>query len=357
MIGRLFEGLTPLIPSLKSEKRPIFLYGMGDGAEKINAYLAAHGIVPEGVAASADFVRGQSFLGKKVVSVESAVAQRGECCFVLCFGLEEDRHAVLDPIVKSGSRVVSPDIPVFGPGAKDAEFIKANEARFERLFSMLADGLSARVLEAVLRYDYTGDPYMLELENADEPPEGFYDRDGIHIDVGAYDGDTAVNYIERGGKGEVYAFEPDKASFRRLAANAARYKRIKPYNLLVGDVNGKTLFSSGRGRASHAGEGNGEVDCVTVDGFFGFTNTASAAPPVASIKIDAEGMDERVICGAANTIYCCRTNVCAAVYHRVDDLLTIPFLLKAYDQKYKFHLRKKACVPAWDVFLYAARDI
>ena len=62
IIDRVLE-LESVSERLKKEKRPIFLYGMGDGAEKIYSYLSAHGVTIQGIVASDGFLRGQSFLG------------------------------------------------------------------------------------------------------------------------------------------------------------------------------------------------------------------------------------------------------------------------------------------------------
>ena len=72
MIRETVEALPSLIDTLKNEERKIFLYGMGNGAEKIYAYLIGHGIEIDGVVASDGFVRGQDFLGFKVISITEA---------------------------------------------------------------------------------------------------------------------------------------------------------------------------------------------------------------------------------------------------------------------------------------------
>ena len=51
---------------LKADKRPIFIYGMGDGALKIMSVFREKGITVSGVFASDDFVRGHSFEGYHV---------------------------------------------------------------------------------------------------------------------------------------------------------------------------------------------------------------------------------------------------------------------------------------------------
>ncbi|MBO4452674.1 MAG: FkbM family methyltransferase, partial [Clostridia bacterium] len=328
MTNGIIKGLTPLIDSLREEKRPVFLYGMGNGAEKVFEYLTDKGIGIKGVVASDAFVRGQSFLGHRVKTIREAEEEYGKLCLALCFGLEEDRHEFLDPPRERGHRIVSPNLPVYGEGCLDADFIKENADRFDRLFDMLADAASKEVLSSVLRYCYTGDPDHLEIANAGDAPSGFYRRKGIHIDVGAYDGDTVKEFISAKGEdcGKIFAFEPDPYAFRKLKAGVGSLEGVTCVNSAVGGKNGEVNFSFGKGRATSADQSGRDVSkCVTVDGFFGFNDISSSSEPVGTIKIDAEGMDEEVICGAANTLYCCKTSVCTAVYHRADDLINLPF--------------------------------
>ena len=53
-------------PRLQEEKRPIVLYGMGDGADKILRQFERLGIQAAAVFASDEFVRGHSFRGFRV---------------------------------------------------------------------------------------------------------------------------------------------------------------------------------------------------------------------------------------------------------------------------------------------------
>ena len=52
--------------AIKEEKRPIFIYGMGNGALKIMSVFKQYGIPLAGIFASDDFVRGHEFEGYKV---------------------------------------------------------------------------------------------------------------------------------------------------------------------------------------------------------------------------------------------------------------------------------------------------
>ena len=68
---------------LRTTERPLVLYGMGNGADKILTQLAALGKKPAGIFASPEFVRGQSFHGLTVQTYEALRQQLGDFVIVL----------------------------------------------------------------------------------------------------------------------------------------------------------------------------------------------------------------------------------------------------------------------------------
>lgn len=356
MIKEIVLPLCSVCDTLKEEKRPIFLYGMGNGAEKIYAYLVANGIKITGVVASDGFVRGQSFLGFDVLPISRAESDYGELCLVLCFGVEGEKSRFLREIAKK-HRLVSPNLPVFGDGACDKKFILDNIEQFEKVYSCLADDESREIFLSLLKYNVTGDIEYLDGNNRFASPSAFYDHTKRHIDVGAYDGDTVCEFVSHNGNySDIVAFEPDGNTYKKLLNNTSGYRSVICENKAVAQRDGVLAFSAGNGRASHVGEGDGEIDCISIDSYCGFTHIKADGIEVGSIKIDAEGMDEAVIFGAVNTIYCCKPHISVALYHRFDDIIKLPLLLKKHYHKYKFYLRKKEYVPAWDVFIYAINE-
>ena len=63
---------------LKKENRPIVLYGMGDGADKILKVFESYGIKASGVFASDEFVRGHDFAGFPVRTLAQTIEVFGE---------------------------------------------------------------------------------------------------------------------------------------------------------------------------------------------------------------------------------------------------------------------------------------
>ena len=355
-IEDIIRPLSPLEETLKKESRPIFLYGMGNGAEKVFAWLSEKGIKIKGVVASDGFVRGQSFLGFEVLEISKAKKLFGDLCLVLCFGLEGEKSHFLRELSQN-HRILSPNLPVFGDGICDKEFILENIEKFQKVFDSLADNISKDIFLSLLKYNVTGELKFLENSFWYEAPEEFFNHDKRHIDIGAYDGDTALEFASKSNDySDIVAFEPDPNTFKKLLKNTSQIRDLKGENLAVCEKNGRIAFNSGCGRASHCGEGDGEIGCVSIDEYCGFKHIAAEGVPVGSIKIDAEGMDEEVIFGSVNTIYCCKPNLSVALYHRFDDLIKLPLLLKKHNHKYKFYLRRKEYIPAWDIFLYAINE-
>ena len=352
IIDRVLE-LESVSERLKKEKRPIFLYGMGDGAEKIYAYLSRFGIEIKGVVASDGFVRGQSFLGFTVMPISKAEAEFGSLCLVLCFGLEGEKCRFLKELGEK-HLLVSPNIPVFGDGACDKNFIAENKEKFQRVYDLMADDASKEMFVSLLKYNVSGDVSYIWGNNLWDAPQEFYNHSKRHIDIGAYDGDTVSEYVlHNKDYSDIIAFEPDKISFNKLSKNPLGIRNLTAVNAAAGAKKGLIAFDSGKGRASHCGEGEGFIDCETVDNYCGFTHIHAKGTEVGSIKIDAEGMDKEVIYGAVNTIYVCKCHLSVALYHRAEDYIDLPLLLRKHNPNYKFYLRKKEYVPSWDVFLYA----
>ncbi len=356
MIRETVEALPSLIDALHNEDRKIFLYGMGNGAEKIYAYLTSKDIEISGVVASDGFVRGQDFLGFKVISITEASECYGSLCLILCFGLEGEKSHFLADIAKK-HRILSPNLPVFGDGACDKDFILENIESFEKVYEILADEESKEIFLNLLKYNVTGEISFLEKGKTLDCPKEFYNHEKRHIDVGAYDGDTVLEFVEHSDKySDIIAFEPDYLTFRHFKKNTESIRDCIGINAAVGRYDGKVSFASGGGRASHCEkDGDNLIDCVSIDKFCEFKHIDAKGVPVGSIKIDAEGMDEDVICGAVNTIYCCKPHLAVALYHRAGDLIDLPLLIRKHYHKYEFYLRKKEYVPAWDIFLYAIK--
>ena len=70
---------------LRRTKKPIVLYGMGNGADKILDWCVENSVQVQGVFASDEFVRGQQFRGFTVERYDALRARLGnDLCYRLC---------------------------------------------------------------------------------------------------------------------------------------------------------------------------------------------------------------------------------------------------------------------------------
>lgn len=360
MANDLFGGLCSLPDTLKTAGLPVYLYGMGDGADKALAYLEAHGISPRGVFASDGFVRpGAYFRSFPVETLAEVEKREGKIAAILCFGTEGEEAARLLPPLMEKHLLRVPPFAVYGDGLLDRERLAARKIDAERVYGWLSDELSRALFRDVLAFQMTGDPAFLfsHWEGADLPPRAYFSHDGLHLDVGAYDGETAREYLSRNSRCKgVWAFEPNEASFRKLST-ATDPAKVRPFHVACGDRDGFAPLSTSHGRGTHVGEGERQVRICKLDTLCGYsTVNATGGEAVGSLHIDAEGEDANVLYGSVNLITSCRPAIGVSAYHRAEDLFDLPLLLKRLCYRSELYFRKKPCVPAWDTEFYLVPD-
>ena len=221
---------------LRREGKPLVLYGMGDGAEKINAVLESKGMHITAVFASDDFVRGQSFLGHTVQRYREVCAQFTD--FNVVLGFASQRPEVLENIARINQEhpVYAPDIPVAGVGLFTREYAAAHRAEIETVYAKLADVESRRVYHSVLRYKISGkvDYLYNSFANMDEIFTKILqvNQQEILVDMGAYNGDTIRQFLQYscGKYKSIYALEPDGKNFKKLCRSTEGMQGVHLYN-------------------------------------------------------------------------------------------------------------------------------
>ena len=84
---------------LKKDGKPVMIYGMGNGAEKIISTLNTYKITVSEIFASDEFVRGHSFLGYKVLKYSEVCEKYDDFNVVLAFATHLEN--VIENIKKS----------------------------------------------------------------------------------------------------------------------------------------------------------------------------------------------------------------------------------------------------------------
>ena len=200
---------------LSHTEKPILLYGMGNGADKILQVCEERGISVADTFASDGFVRGHSFHGKTVLSYSSAKEKYGQ--FIVLLSFASSLPDVLDLIhrVAAEQELYAPDVPVFGNTLFDRPFFEAHRSELEEVEDMLADKRSVDTFKNVILYKLTGKIEYLDASESDEQ-ESFSELLPIatmshYTDLGAYNGDTVRKLLPCSPTlMHVTAFEPDR---------------------------------------------------------------------------------------------------------------------------------------------------
>ena len=354
---------TDLWEYLAQERRPIALYGTGDGADKIINVLESRGLsdLIAAVFASDGFVRDRVFHGFKVISY-------GECCeklkgqnfiVLVCFG--SSRPEVLSFVEKIASEkeLYVPDVPVYGNILFSREFYESNIAVIDEVAAHLADDTSCSCYENYINYKLSGDmKYLASCESSEDEEFDLLSgmRGGCFIDLGAYYGDTVKRYLEKFSCiDSCIAVEPERHSFAKLSAYAEELAdkgvNIRCINALVGGKTGVQQVSDSRGRGTRAAVNSNvvlkntrEIDVITVDSL-GLDN-------VSFIKFDVEGSELEAIEGARETILKSRPLMKIACYHRSEDVFALVKKVLEIRSDYKVYMRHTRCIPGWDTDFY-----
>lgn len=341
---------------LQQTNKPIVMYGMGNGADKILERFDSLGIEVADFFASDGFVRGHSFHGKTVLSFSKIKEKYSDFIIILSFASSLDDVLDLFYSLNEKYEMYAPDVPVTGNGTFNLDYYLANKDYFDKARYLLADDISKNVFDNVIKYKLTGKiSYLKEIEtNSDEVWNNILspDKYNICVDAGAYNGDTAKDMIFRCENiSKIYALEPDKRNFKKLSAFAESESKIIPINAASWNEDTVLKFDSSGNRNANPFSLNSkktvEIEAKTVDGIC--NETADY------IKYDVEGAERQALLGSKNTIAKCSPDLLVSVYHRNEDLFDLPLLINELNPNYKLYLRKFKYVPAWDLNLYAVK--
>lgn len=346
---------------LSETDKPIIMYGMGDGAEKIMAVFGRLGIKPAAFMASDDFVRGQSFLGYQVHKLSEIQEMYGDFVIVVCFG--SSLPPVMDRLYELDGQyeLYAPDVPVAGEGLFDEEYLEANADKLQKVKRLFADEQSRKVLEDIISYKLTGDIKLLK-ECETPTDEGWsllnIGKQETYVDLGAYNGDTVDKFLRLTNKEfeHIYAVEPDSRSFNRMVRRNYALGRgiFHPINAVAWNEDTTLQFRQSGGRSSTAMRENGgrygrgrvvPVQAMKVD-------TLLEGKKATLLKLDVEGSEREALEGARETIAKYRPKLILSVYHRTEDLLELPLKIHDMHSGYRLYLRHHPYIPAWDVELY-----
>ena len=315
-ITELLKDETSVWERLKNCGKPVVLYGMGDGADKVLAAFDRYGIKASAVIASDDFVRGQEFHDFTVKKLSDVETEFGDIIIALCFASQ--LHDVMEHIMKISEKheTLVPSVPVFGNKLFDNNFITENKEQIESAYSLLADDLSKKVYENILKFYYTGRIDLL-------PP--------VTTDNGSYK--------------RIIAFEPNAKNFEKLKLHCKGMANVSLWQLGSYSKNTELIFNNKADRNSAIADKGVATKVATVD-------TILCGMAAGYIKADVEGADMETLIGMQKTMENCKPKLNFSAYHRFEDIFRLALYIHSVNPDYKIFLRHHPYIPAWDTNLY-----
>lgn len=356
---------TNLWSRLMASGKPIWLYGMGDGALKVMDAMARYHLTPAGIFTSDDFYREKIFCGYPLYKFSDvkAMYRPDEFIILLCFAAFRDDLYQTILSIAAEYELYAPDVPVAADAENSLftpEYVRAHEKEFAAVYDLLADEQSRQVFRDVLTFKCSGQVEFLERCTTDM--EEAYrliapQNTDVYVDLGAYNGDTMTEFLSyTGGKcRKVLALEPDERNFKKLCAQAnalaltAGDTVFEPVNACAYAREDVLRFAKTTGRSGKLiGTDHAkmvEVRACAVDDLL----CGSRADV---IKLDVEGAEYEALLGCRKTIETYRPRLMVSAYHRNEDLFALPLLIRRMHPEYRVYLRHHRYIPAWETCFY-----
>lgn len=247
---------------------------------------------------------------------------------------------------------------------RDAEFfrsaiedIKKNWERYRFVYEeLLEDEASRKLYVTHILSRITIDPIRLNTFTATYTTQYFdktfftFDDGDIYVDCGAYNGDTALEYILTcPGYGHIYAYEPFPNAMEEAKERLKHFAEDGSIDFVqksVSDCENERYLkiNTGAGNSQVAQEGELQISCCSLD--------QSINDRVDYLKMDIEGMEVEALRGAEKTIQKNKCQLAICVYHKPQDLWQIPIMIYRMESNYKFCLRHFGGPHYYDTILY-----
>lgn len=340
-----------VIEQVTQNNLPIIIYGAGNTGEAIGKYLNKYELQVYKYCVDEEYyLQNAQCNGVDIVTFREINQSINKYNIILAF----DNVKKLKKAMKSKELLDKGIISIIdNPDSfykMDYQFIIKNEQYFQKFYELLGDELSRKVLLAIL------DAKTNCLSTDVEPLQSFFDGrqyfnellylckfpHNVIVDCGAFNGDTIMGFAEFVDYNceKYYAFEPDKKNCQVLAENVKNIENVIIINKGVWNSNSTLYFKeNGCSDSCISSEGTVALEVTTIDEVVGDTD-------VTFIKMDVEGSELMALEGAQKTITRCMPMLAICVYHKIDDLISIPTYIQQFEskiKKYKLFIRQHSC--------------
>ena len=358
---RIPEGIR----KLKKEKN-IVLYGASDCASASLAEMLEYGIKPEAVLVSKNHNNSSYFNNFPVYISDDYFANHSNLTVVAGFNITAHsslisaleanenikiiyvfdgvnvliRNNYVFPSALSKIHLIDSYYHMIIPRELDYDYFNKNRSLFDETMGWLEDEKSRKTMDCYLRghLELAEYPVLPVWKHADVEAQYFPEdvislsENETFVDCGAYDGDTLQSFLKRTNSFKAYyALEPDP----RLDKDWKNLNdpRIKYYPVGAWNSVGSISFTQHNG----CGQIMLDDDCETVIHTDRIDNIVQNE--VTFIKMDIEGSELNALHGAEQSIKRYKPKLAICVYHKREDLITIPQYIRSLNPTYRFYLR------------------
>lgn len=330
----------------EKNKECVFVYGGGHTGGVISKYLKDNGLLSEIQYMVDDEYITEDDIRRGVCRMSEYLASHATCA-PLVFGFynfevilqKKESYAGIVRYMYDFHITVVNNVRV----AWSVEYLHNNYDAFNAVYRMLCDNKSQQVMQCYLNAAAAGEFYDLFMKCREKVP---YFGDVLKnkkidrlFDCGAFDGDSIhdfANYIVSYRK--IYAFEPDKNNILKIERRIEKEK-LHDINIIEKGVWSETTvlhFKSEGKSSSHISEdGDISIEVMRLDDMYDEVKDNTL------IKMDIEGSELRAIEGARRIIAEKLPYLAICVYHKREDLITIPKYIESITKPgaYDFYLR------------------
>lgn len=346
-----------VVEKIKSHNLPVIIFGASKLAEKITQRLNSFGVKISGYAVDKEYYKPNlTYLGLPVYNFNDLYKTPDKYIFLLGVGAKADDGKRSTDFLKDRSIKKYFCLSWLRSSFIDTDYVLKNQDKFLETYNLLADDFSKKTMTAYLKAHITDD--FKNLCDVVVTQDQYFNEltlstiGGSYVDCGAYDGDSVeafINFVGDGNYKKIFAIEADPENFAKMEnlVREKNYKNVELINCGVWNEKGTITFkSAGRLGSKIVDDGDITVPTDTIDNIVGDEN-------ISLIKMDIEGAELNALKGAVKTLERCKPILAICVYHKKEDLITLPQFIKNIYGDCKFYLHKHGNILfTWDLILY-----
>ena len=326
------------ISFLKKSGKKVFVYGADLAAKRKLAILRENGIEIEGLFVDDEYYEDNLVIDGIKVFKKSEVLQKYEKFNTVIGFYNYSRYLEVlhnSELTNRGEILYIPEVGWY----MDKNFFADNVHKFQQTYDWLDDEQSKQVFLAYLKSRILSTPkYLCELATFPQ----YFDHcvklsdNETFIDAGAYTGDTIPVFLEhvKNKFYKIYSFEADINNANILKDTYKNNDKIVAVAKGLWSQNTTLYFDAENTTSSKvSSQGENKIEVVTIDDFVKDVSND------VFLKADIEGSELEMLKGAKEFIKKHKPKMAICVYHKLDDLITIPQYIKSLNNDYKFYLR------------------